>query len=266
MEKYKNEFLRVEKKYLLNEIQYAAIQSAISSHMTEERYGEHTISNIYYDTLDFQLIRASIEKPLYKEKLRLRAYGSVTDNSEVFIEIKKKFKGVVYKRRVGLPLKDAREFLNSNQRKFGLGQVFSDNIYNLIPKATDSGQVFSEANWMLKLYNLIPAAVISYFRAAYFGNDDPEFRLTIDKDLRGRFTELDLSEGVFGDEIIGSDKRLMEIKTTGGMPLWMCNLLSEYKIYPTTFSKYGEFYKSNFSDIKNINTIYVDEKEMVKSA
>ncbi|MDR0984548.1 MAG: polyphosphate polymerase domain-containing protein [Ruminococcus sp.] len=251
MSKYKSEFLRIEKKYLLNNFQCQAILDAISKHMTEEKYGTHKISNIYYDTANFQLIRASIEKPLYKEKLRLRAYGSVTDESNVFVEIKKKFKGVVYKRRVGLTLDNARKFLNENQRQF------------------DKVQVLREAECMLNLYNLIPKAAISYDRIAFFGNDDPEFRLTIDKNLKGRLSNLDLTEGTFGEEIIGQDKRLMEIKTTGGMPIWMCYLLSEFKIYPTGFSKYGEFYKNyvlNTSNIKDIETNYLFEKEMVKSA
>jgi hypothetical protein len=251
MSKYKSEFLRVEKKYLLNEQQCQAILNVISEHMTEEKYGEHTISNIYYDTTNFQLIRASIEKPLYKEKLRLRAYGSVTEESNVFVEIKKKFKGIVYKRREALTLENAKQFLNEKNRH--PGEI----------------QVLREADWMLNLYNLKPAAAISYTRIAFFGNDDPDFRLTIDKNIKGRLTNLELKEGTFGDEIINHDQRLMENKTTGGMPIWMCDLLSEFKIYPTSFSKYGKFYKNNVlnaKSIKNIKTNYLIEKEMVKSA
>jgi hypothetical protein len=251
MGKYKNEFLRVEKKYLLSEIQYQTVLDVISSYMTEEKYGEHTINNIYYDTEDFRLIRASIEKPLYKEKLRLRAYGSVTDESTVFIEIKKKFNGVVYKRRTDLPLNKACEFLNEKERN------------------PDSVQILREADWMLKLYDLIPRAAISYTRLAFFGNENPDFRLTIDNNLKGRLTDLDLRKGCFGYDIIPSDKYLMEIKTTGGMPLKMCDLLSECKIYPTSFSKYGGFYKNyvlNTQKVRNLGTNYIFEKELIKSA
>ncbi|MDR1003090.1 MAG: polyphosphate polymerase domain-containing protein [Oscillospiraceae bacterium] len=245
MDKYKNEFLRVEKKYILSQAECEAVLDALSTHMTEEQYGEYTISNIYYDTPDFRLIRASIEKPLYKEKLRLRAYGTVTESSEAFIEIKKKFKGVVYKRRAELPLENARAFLNGKNRQ------------------PSSEQVLRETDWMLNLYGLAPAAAISYDRAAFVGKDDPEFRLTIDKNLKGRTTSLDLITGAVGDEIISPDKRVMEIKTAGGMPLWMCRLLTDLSLYPTSFSKYGEYYKSY---IINSEIPYLIQKEMVKSA
>jgi hypothetical protein len=225
MGKYKCEFLRVEKKYLLDELQYFTILDAIAPHMIEEKYGTSTILNIYYDTPDFRLIRASIEKPLYKEKLRLRGYGSVTDNSEVFIEIKKKLNGVVYKRRTSMVLRDAREFLNSNARKPG------------------SEQVLCEAAWMLDSYNLVPAAAINYERAAFVGKDDPDFRLTIDRNLIGRTDSPDLIYGNIGDKFLHDGRYLMEIKTAGGMPLRMCRLLSDLRIYPTSFSKYGEYYK-----------------------
>ncbi|MDR0963769.1 MAG: polyphosphate polymerase domain-containing protein [Clostridium sp.] len=239
------EFLRVEKKYILNEAECQTVLAAITPYMSAEQYGEHTILNVYYDTPDFRLIRASIEKPLYKEKLRLRAYGSVTDQSEVFIEIKKKFKGVVYKRRVGLPLQEASAFMHSGVRDPG------------------TQQVLRETDWMLNLYGLTPAAAISYDRIAFVGNENPEFRLTIDKNLIGRTTSLDLSKGAVGDAIIDPDKRVMEIKTAGGMPLWMARLLSDMRIYPTSFSKYGEYYKN---ELVNAPKAYVIRKEMEKSA
>jgi hypothetical protein len=235
MGKYKCEFLRVEKKYLLDELQYFTILDAITPRMIEEKYGTSTILNIYYDAPDFRLIRASIEKPLYKEKLRLRAYGTVTDNSEVFIEIKKKLNGVVYKRRASMMLRDAREFLNSHTRKPG------------------GEQVLCEAAWMLDSYNLVPAAAINYEREAFVGKDDPDFRLTIDRNLIGRTDSPDLIYGNLGDRFLTDGRYLMEIKTAGGMPLWMCRLLSDLRIYPTSFSKYGEYYKEYIlgTDYKN---------------
>jgi hypothetical protein len=225
MGKYKCEFLRVEKKYLLSENQLAAVMDGISSRMVEQKYGASTILNIYYDTPDWRLIRASLEKPLYKEKLRLRAYGTVTEDSEVFIEIKKKYHGIVYKRRAALPLRDARAFLNTPTRTPG------------------DDQVLREADWMLNTYGLAPAAAISYDRAAFIGIDDPDFRVTIDRNLTGRTEALDLACGAYGDAILRDGLVLMEVKTAGGMPLWMCHLLDEYRIFPTSFSKYGTYYK-----------------------
>jgi hypothetical protein len=194
--------------------------------MVEQKYGASTILNIYYDTPDWRLIRASLEKPLYKEKLRLRAYGTVTDDSEVFVEIKKKFHGIVYKRRAALLLEDAREFLNAPMRTPG------------------DEQVLREADWMLSTYRLAPAAAISYDRAAFIGKDDPDFRVTIDQNLTGRTDALDLTCGSHGDAILRGGEYLMEVKSAGGMPLWMCHLLDEYRIFPTSFSKYGTYYKT----------------------
>jgi hypothetical protein len=249
MGKYKCEFLRVEKKYLLDEVQYLKVLDAVSPQMIEEKYGTSTILNIYYDTPDWRLIRASIEKPLYKEKLRLRAYGEVTDNSEVFIEIKKKLNGVVYKRRTSMKLRNAREFLNNRTRKSG------------------GEQVLCEAAWMLNSYNLYPAAAISYDRAAFIGKDDPDFRLTIDQNLIGRTDSPDLTYGNLGNKFLHDGQYLMEIKTSGGMPLWMCRLLGDLRIYPTSFSKYGEYYKEYIlgTDVINSKQNFLKE-DVEKSA
>jgi hypothetical protein len=252
MSKYKCEFLRVEKKYLLNEAQCRIIKSAVSSRMAEEKYGASTILNTYYDTPDWRLIRASIEKPLYKEKLRLRAYGAVTEDSEVFIEIKKKFKGVVYKRRAAMPLAEARLFLNEGCRE------------SSVPTCS---QVLREADWMMRLYGLIPAAVICYDRAAFVGREDPGFRVTIDCNLTGRTDFLDLRFGSTGKAILGAGQYLMEVKTTGGMPLWMCRLLNDLQVCPTSFSKYGEYYKNHILSANSENKIItLVRKELVKSA
>jgi hypothetical protein len=250
MAKYKCEFLRVEKKYLLDEPRYAAILDAISSRMVEQTYGASTILNIYYDTPDWRLIRASIEKPLYKEKLRLRAYGAVTDDSEVFIEIKKKFHGIVYKRRAALSLLDARAFLSSPLRTPG------------------DDQVLREADWMLNTYGLAPAAAISYDRAAFIGKDDPDFRVTIDRNLTGRTDALDLTGGSHGDVILRDGQYLMEVKSAGGMPLWMCHLLDELRVFPISFSKYGTYYKmymmgsAPVNPVRHLNPLQVEVEKI----
>ena len=93
-------FKRYEKKYMLTQKQHDALIPVLERRMKADHYGEHTISNIYFDTRDYELVRKSIEKPEYKEKLRLRAYGKVTDNGVVYAELKKKFDGGVYKRRI----------------------------------------------------------------------------------------------------------------------------------------------------------------------
>ena len=144
-------FKRYEKKYMLTQKQYDALMPALERQMDTDHYGEYTISNIYFDTPDFQLVRQSIEKPEYKEKLRLRAYGKATDTSVVYAELKKKFDGVVYKRRIPVPLCQARKYLY-----YGIRRI-------------EESQILKEIEYVLNRYDLKPAAFVAYDRAAYYG-------------------------------------------------------------------------------------------------
>ena len=99
-------FNRVEKKYLLNEEQYHNLIILINEYMDHDKFYKSTICNIYFDTDDYELVRTSIEKPIYKEKLRLRSYNVPSLDDEVFFEIKKKYNSIVNKRRITLSLKD----------------------------------------------------------------------------------------------------------------------------------------------------------------
>ena len=112
MSEYQGTFKRYEKKYLVTQQQYNALAKVFAARMVPDRFAESTISNIYYDTPDFRLIRRSLEKPAYKEKLRLRSYGVPNEETQVFPEIKKKARGIVYKRRVSMPYGDALRYLS----------------------------------------------------------------------------------------------------------------------------------------------------------
>ncbi len=105
-------FKRYEKKYMLTRDQYNHLISLLVTKMSADEYGRHTICNVYYDTPDYQLIRTSLDKTIYKEKIRLRSYGVLTEENTVFLELKKKYNGVVYKRRVPMTLKEAGNYLN----------------------------------------------------------------------------------------------------------------------------------------------------------
>ena len=196
--------------------------------MEMDEYGEHTICNIYFDTPDYDLIRKSIEHPIYKEKLRLRSYGVPKGpDSKVFVEIKKKYDGVVYKRRIQLPL-----------------NVAEDYLYKGIHPQKDS-QILREIDWFLKTNPVVPAVFLAYDRRAFAGVEDRELRLTLDKNIRCRRTQMHLAEGSDGEKILDDDLTLMEIKIPGVMPLWMANILSLLEIRPVSISKYGTFYKNN---------------------
>lgn len=219
-------FKRYEKKYMLDKERFSLMQKALDGHMQLDEYGYSTISSVYFDTENYDLIRRSIDKPVYKEKLRLRFYGKAAgDGDRVFVELKKKYDGVVYKRRVSLAYEDAERFLLKGERC-----------------AKDS-QISREIAWFIEFYKPKPAAVVCYDRLAYFGLEDHEFRVTFDMNVRCRDDRLTLREGDDGMRIIPEGYAIMEVKTTGAMPLWLCSLLSENRIYPTSFSKYGTFYE-----------------------
>ncbi len=218
-----NTFERVEEKYLLDTVQYKAVLAGLRGRMQPDLFGRSTVSSIYYDTPDYRLIRASLEKPDYKEKLRVRAYGRTTPESQVFIELKKKFDGVVYKRRVGLPLAEANALLDGK------------------PVPANS-QVIREIRYFLRFYNPIPSALLSYRRVAYTGAEEG-LRITFDDGIRFRTSAMSLTAGAWGEELLPPGTTLMEIKAPGAIPLWLCDLLNQNGVYPTSFSKYGVCYR-----------------------
>ncbi|HPE16255.1 MAG TPA: polyphosphate polymerase domain-containing protein [Oscillospiraceae bacterium] len=229
MAKNRDVFRRYEKKYILDEAQYLALRRALMDHMHEDEYGLGTVVSLYYDTADFTLIRASIERPVYKEKLRLRSYGTPNDSDTVFIELKKKYRGVVFKRRFGVSLEEARRYLAGG------------SVPAVSPEET---QIVRETDWFLATHDVEPKSVISCDRRALVGNDDAELRITFDRSLRWRKTQLDLAFGDWGAPLLPGGT-VMEIKTLGAMPLWLCELLSEVRAYPASISKYGLCYKED---------------------
>lgn len=222
---YQGTFKRVEMKYLLNETKYRLLIELMQDKMKVDDYGKVTICNIYHDTPDHRLIRTSLEKPIYKEKLRLRSYGTPREGDTVFVELKKKYKGIVYKRREKMELVEAEHYL-------------CDKQYPM--KAT---QITKEIDWFMRSYkNLEPAMYISYDRIAMYGIENPELRVTFDSNIIWREEELFLECGVWGNQILKENQLLMEIKIPGSMPLWLAHLLDQLQIYPTSFSKYGKAY------------------------
>lgn len=226
---YANTFKRHEMKFLLNEEQFNLISEKIQPFMTADSYGIDTILNIYLDNENNDVVRTSLGKPAYKEKLRLRGYGTVSDNSEAFLEIKKKFRGIVYKRRLELPYKQLHEYITN-----GVPPQISEQ----------NRQVFEEIDYFIGRLELSPAIVLCYDRQAFFGNDDREFRLTFDGNIRNRRTDLDLRKGDFGELLSNQPFRVMEVKSAGGVPMWLVKILSENKIYNGHFSKYGNVFQN----------------------
>lgn len=218
-------FKRTEKKYLLNKETCEKLVAGIEEHMKKDRYFDSEILSLYFDTPDYRLIRASIEKPVFKEKIRLRSYGVPGDNDRTFLEYKRKYKGVVYKRRSIMPLNDAVRFTNGEETP------------------SHNPQIENELRYAFKYYEgLAPRMLISYHRHAFVGREDKNLRITIDDRILYRGYDLKLSSGIYGRELLGEDMRLMEIKIPGSMPLWLSHLLDELKLYPRSYSKYGTAY------------------------
>ena len=237
---YNYVFSRTEVKYLIDKAQYDVFVRGISPYMTVDSWGLSTIRNIYYDTPDFALVRASIEKPCFKEKLRLRCYGKPGEQSTSFIELKRKYEGTVYKRRASMPLDEAEAYLGGGA----------------YPEKHDS-QIMREIEWFRGFYRIVPRVYLAYDRTAYFCGDDPSLRMTFDTNIRSRSDGLSLAGEDGGDRYFkGEDRYLLEIKAGSSLPLWLCRLLDENSIYPTSFSKYGAVYLKNHLYMPDAERVY----------
>lgn len=263
MSNFQEIFKRIEVKYLLDETTYRRLRERLKGMAEVDRYGESSILNIYYDTPDYRLIRTSLDKPLYKEKLRLRSYGTPTKESPAFVEIKKKYDGVVYKRRIDMKYADALDYLNQSidnnmSETDRMNNNRTDDKINHPEKGSITArdhkntkdkekivnhQIRREIDSMRDYYkNLQPMMAISYDRIAMFGTEDPELRITFDRNIRYRTDRLDLRYGNVGTDILKPNQRLMELKIAGAMPIKLARIFSELRIYPVSFSKYGRGY------------------------
>ena len=225
-------FNRYEHKYKLNKAQFDEIIKVLDEHMELDKYNKdhktYTIANIYYDTEDNELIRRSLSKPEYKEKLRLRSYGVPGKDDKVFLEIKKKYDGIVNKRRTTLKLDEAYDFV-----KTGIKPLQKDYM---------NAQVVNEISYFLKNYNLVPKVYIAYDRLAYFEKDNPDLRISFDINIRSRRYDVALEKGDYGDMLLDDGVYLMEIKTGKAKPMWLCSELSRLGIIRESVSKYGTEY------------------------
>ena len=220
-------FRRYELKYLLTREQKKKVLEAMKPNMRIDQYGKTTIRNLYYDTDNYLLIRRSIEKPVYKEKLRIRSYARVSGDSPVFVELKKKFEDVVYKRRICLP--------NTNALAWLSGENACD----------DQDQIAREIDYFCSLHGpLHPTVFLCYDREAYYAVDGTDFRVTFDDTILCRQEDLSLASESYGTPLLPEGMTLMELKCSGGIPLWLTEVLSRERIYKTSYSKYGTAYKT----------------------
>lgn len=219
-------FQRYEFKYLLDSRQLQTVLAAMEPYMVPDEYSHSSIRNLYLDTPDFRLIRRSLEKPVYKEKLRVRSYGRADAAAPVFVELKKKYCSVVYKRRISMPQHRALECVAGTE-------------------PWPNSQIGAELAYATDFYkSLRPAVFLSYERDSFRGVEDADFRVTFDREIRYRREELTLDSDTWGVPILSPGQVLMELKVAGGLPLWMAHVLSEQGIFKTSFSKYGTAYEN----------------------
>ena len=217
-------FRRKEQKYLMTAAQTEAVKEAMARNMVPDRYAFSSIRNVYYDSPDFRLIRRSLEKPEYKEKFRIRAYGETADDTTVFLELKKKYNGIVYKRRLAMKAADAVEYMADLDKSLG------------------DTQIGREIDYFKRFYgNLQPAMFLSYDRQSW-RSPDGLLRITLDTNIRFRTYDVDLRSACYGEELLEPGQALMEIKAPGAMPMWVASLLSEQKIMKKPYTKYGYAY------------------------
>ncbi len=219
-------FKRYELKYVLRQEQYEALCRLMQAHMTLDDYGKHEIHNIYFDTEDFLLVRRSIEKPCYKEKLRVRSYGAAAQNPNVFIELKKKYNGVVYKRRLCLEKGEAFDFLCKGTAPH------------------EETQITKELAYFMQFYKgLSPRVQLDYEREAFYGNADAEFRMTFDQNIRASSFTSGQYNANNGVRLLPKGQVLLEVKTAQGLPQWLLAFFSAEGIYKTSYSKVGTAYQ-----------------------
>ena len=217
-------FRRRELKFLVDQQQRQSLELLLQEKMVPDKHGRNTICNLYYDTPDYRLIRRSLEKPVYKEKLRLRSYGDPVSGGDVFLEMKKKYKGVVYKRRVPMTVEAAQAYM-------------ADPAARL-----EAGQIGREIDYFKDFYGqLRPSVYLSYQRLRWkgIGND---LRVPMDWDLCYRTDDLDLRLPPGGRDLLQPGEALVEIKSATAMPLWLVAFLSQQQIWQRSFSKYGKAY------------------------
>ena len=218
-------FLRHEIKYSITAGQRDDLLRALKPRLIADPHGESVVCSVYYDTPDYRLIRRSMEKPTYKEKLRIRSYGPAGPEDMVYIEIKKKYRDIVSKRRLSLSEREAEAYLSGKA------------------KLSSATQIGDEIEYFRSCYpGIVPSVYICCDRMAFYSAVDPNLRLTFDQNIRWRNRELSLQGEAYGSPLLNDDQVLMEIKALSSLPIWLTNLLSEKKIYHNSFSKYGTAY------------------------
>lgn len=249
MAEYTGTFERKEVKYRLNPVQVRMIKQALGAYMAPDEYGQTSITSVYYDTRNRDMISRSLEKPAYKEKLRLRTYGPRSAQAPVFVELKKKHKGIVYKRRIAVSESVAQLFMVGVPYGRAIGRhPLADEALEAESHFAKSLQIAEEVAACVRRNGpVFPSMAILVERVAWAplpdarGAQAEDVRITFDE--RIRYRDLFAPEGKRASvPLLAAGEAIMEVKVPGAYPLWLVRMLDDCKAYPTSFSKYGEAY------------------------
>jgi hypothetical protein len=217
-------FQRHEQKYLLDRFQHREFLKVLDECAVEDEYKMETIYSVYFDNPHFGISGTLLHKSSYKEKLRLRSYGIPRPGDTVYLELKKKYNGISYKKRIPIPyttIRDCFDFRPDTDRR-----------------------IFDEIRWILRYYEPSPQLMVSYDRRALRCPEHKTLRITLDSNIRWRSTDIDFSKGPYGDPLLGEDEYLMELKVDGAIPLFLTSHLARLGIFPVSFSKYRKAYEN----------------------
>lgn len=249
MAEYTGTFERKEVKYRLNPVQVRTIKQALGAYMAPDEYGQTSITSVYYDTRNRDMISRSLEKPAYKEKLRLRTYGPRSAQAPVFVELKKKHKGIVYKRRIAVSESAAQLFMVGVPYGRAIGRhPLADEALEAESHSAKSLQIAEEiAACVRRNGPVFSSMAILVERVAWAPLPDTRgaqaegVRITFDE--RICYRDLFAPEGKRASvPLLAAGEAIMEVKVPGAYPLWLVRMLDDCKAYPTSFSKYGEAY------------------------
>lgn len=244
-------FERYEKKYILDRKAVSAIKNAMAGRLILDKYGKTTIANLYFDSEEYKVIQSSMEATTYKAKLRVRSYGRVKEGGMVFVELKKKYEGIVYKRRVEIPEFPAMDWLCAG----GALPPIDTREKEEQPNYRRIGKEIDDFRFRYGDAAILPRVYLSYEREAYapVSTSGEDIRITFDTNILARDYDLSLRSEAYGEPVLDPDFTVMEVKIPkfGSMPIWLCRCLSENCVMPDSFSKYGTYFRNRINGRRN---------------
>lgn len=236
-------FSRYELKFQMSYDTYMQFKERLGEHLQPDAYGDaegfYTIMNLYFDTYDNFFHRQNQNREPFRQKLRLRTYSIDNLDATCFLEIKKKYKGLVNKRRTVLSLRDAYRFLGLDEALEEEAVANGGSIDTESPIVVSNKQIFNEVSFFADFFKVTPRMVLAYDRRAFFDAVDDSVRVTFDRNIRYRTTDLRLEHGSYGECFVDKDIVLMELKVEKSVPMWMVELLNEFGLFKKKFSKYS---------------------------